>query len=77
MMHFKADLNKLASLLLQMSTSNAAQTLGLNAGEIAKEKLADFIVCEVHDDTRLENLALGLILHTKFTKATYIAGEKI
>ena len=77
MMHFKADLNKLAPLLLQMSTSNAAQALGLNAGEIAKEKLADFIVCEVHDDTQLESLALALILHTKFTKATYIAGEKI
>jgi len=77
MMHFKADLNKLAPLLLKMSTSNAAQAMSLNAGEIAKGKLADFIVCEVFDETKLDNLALQLILHTKFTKATYIAGEKI
>ena len=78
MMHFKADLNKLAPLLLKMSTSNAANALNLNCGEISKDKFADFIVCEVQDDLEnIEDIALELILHTKFTKATYILGEKI
>jgi cytosine/adenosine deaminase-related metal-dependent hydrolase len=77
MMHFQADLNKLAPLLLKMSTINAAKALNINAGEITKNKLADFLVCEVHEDTTLDDLPLQLVLHTKFTKATYVAGEKI
>ncbi|WP_458700844.1 metal-dependent hydrolase [Sulfurospirillum sp. 1307] len=74
MMHFKGDLNKLASLLLKMSTCNAANALSLNAGIIQKGKLADFIVCEVPSE---ENLALNLILYTKFAKQVYIAGDEI
>ena len=78
MMHFKGDLNKLAPLLIQMSTKNAANALNLNCGEISKDKFADFIVCQVQDDLEnIDDIALELILHTKFTKATYIAGEKL
>jgi len=78
MMHFKGDLTKLAPLLIKMSTSNAANALNINCGEISKDKFADFIVCQVQDDLEnIEDIALELILHTKFTKATYIAGEKI
>ena len=78
MMHFKGDLNKLAPLLIKMSTCNGAKALNLNCGEISKDKFADFIVCEVQDDLEnIEDIALELILHTKFTKATYVAGEKI
>lgn len=76
MMHFQGNLATLAPLLLKMSTSNAAKALHVNAGEISKDKLADFIVCE-STCKEVKNLALQLILHTKFTKATYIAGEKI
>ena len=78
MMHFKGDLNKLAPLLIKMSTCNGAKALNLNCGKISKDKFADFIVCEVQDDLEnIEDIALELILHTKFTKATYVAGEKI
>ena len=78
MMHFKGDLNKLAPLLIQMSTKNAANALNLNCGEISKDKFADFIVCQVQDDLEnIDDISLELILHTKFTKATYIAGEKL
>ncbi len=78
MMHFKSDLNRLAPLLIQMSTSNAANALNLNCGEISKDRFADFIVCEVQSDLEnIEDISLQLILHTKFTKATYISGEKI
>jgi len=78
MMHTKADLQKLAPLLLKMSTSNGAKALNLNSGEIKKDKFADLIVCSLGGDLEnVEDIALQLILHTKFTKATYIAGEKI
>ena len=75
MLHHKGDFDKLAPLLLKMVTLNAANALNLEAGEIKKEKYADFIVCEIDSD--IQSLALNLILQTKFTKATYIAGEKI
>ena len=78
MTHFQADLQKLAPLLLKMATSNAAKALNLNCGELSPDKFADFIVCEVNSDLeKIDGIALELILHTKFTKATYIAGEKI
>ena len=77
MLHHKGDFENLAPLLLKMSTINGANALNLEAGEITENKLADFIVCEVPEDTQVEDLPLQLILHTKFTKATYVAGEKI
>jgi len=77
MMHCKGDLNKLAPLLLIMSTKNAANSLNIDAGEIKQDKLADFIVCEIDEDIPSQDLPLQLILHTKYTKATYIGGEKI
>ena len=75
MLHHKEDFSKLAPLLLHMVTRNAAKALHVEAGEITEGKFADFIVCDIDSDQ--DNLALNLILQTKFTKATYIAGEKI
>ena len=75
MLHHKGEFEKLAPLLLKMVTTNAASALNLNAGEIKEGKFADFIVCEVDSDEK--NLTLNLILQTKYTKATYIDGEKI
>lgn len=76
MMHFQADLQKLATLLLKMVTRNGASALNINAGEISKGKLADFIICET-SCKEIDNMALELILHTKFAKSTFIGGEKI
>lgn len=76
--HEKMEIHTLAKKLLKASTSNGSKALSLNCGEIAKDKFADFIVCELADDIEeLEDIPLALVLHTKFTKATYIAGEKI
>ncbi len=78
MMHYKTDLQKLSKLLLRMCSSNAAHALNLNCGEITKGRLADINVCEIHEDLDdIEDISLQLILQTKFTKATYISGEKI
>lgn len=76
--HEKMQINTLAKKILTAVTSNGAKALNLNCGEITKDKYADFIICEVNDDLEnIEEIALELILHTKFTKATYVAGEKI
>lgn len=77
MMHSSENLDTLAPLLLKMCTRNAAKALNINAGQIQKDKLADFIICEVDENITVENLSLQLILHTKYTKATYIEGEQI
>jgi cytosine/adenosine deaminase-related metal-dependent hydrolase len=78
MMHSKANLQKLASLLLKMATCNGAEALGLNSGVIKKDKFADLIVCKLDCDLdNVEDVALQLILHTKFAKATYVAGDEI
>jgi len=76
--HEKMQINTLAKKILKAVTINGANALNLNCGEIKKEKHADLIVCKLPDDLEnIEDIALQLILHTKFTKATYIAGEQI
>ena len=76
--HEKMEINTLAKKLLKAATFNGAKALNLNCGEIGKGKLADFIVCELPDSIEdLQEIPLTLILHTKFTKATYIEGENI
>jgi len=76
MMHFKGNLTLLSKLLLKMATIQSAKALNLNAGVLEKGKFADFIICEVPYCSE-DELSLNLILHTKFTKATYVAGEEI
>ena len=76
--HEKIEINSLAQKILQAVTKHGATALDINAGEIKKGKFADLNVCELPDEVEsLEDIPLQLILHTKFTKATYIAGEKI
>jgi len=78
MIHYKKDLNKFSFELLKMCTNNAANALNINAGEIKEQKFADFIVCQLSDSIdNLQDIPLSLILHTKFTKQTYINGEEI
>ena len=76
MIHFEDNLTQLCELLLKMVTIQSAKALNLNAGVLENGKFADFIVCEV-PTCKEDELSLNLILHTKFTKATYVAGEKI
>ena len=76
--HESEDINQLAKKLIQAVTLNSAKALNLECGEIKKRKHADFIVCELSDDLdNIKDIVLELILHTKFTKATFVAGEKI
>lgn len=78
MTHEKEDINKLAKLALKSVTCNAANALGLNVGEITKEKYADMLVCTLPDTIHAkEDLALHLILHTKNPHSIYIQGESL
>ena len=76
--HQSEDIDRLAKKVIQAVTINGAKALNLNCGEIEKAKHADFIVCELSEDLQnIEDIVLQLILHTKFTKATFVAGERV
>lgn len=76
--HTQEELNGLAKKVLLAVTANGATALNLNCGELKVGKFADLIVCQV--DEKIENkedVALQLILHTKQTNLTFIAGESV
>jgi cytosine/adenosine deaminase-related metal-dependent hydrolase len=74
--HTQEELNGLARKILTAVTRNGARALNVNCGEIKKGTFADFIVCALPQDLQgKEDCALQLILHTKQTHITCIAGE--
>lgn len=76
--HSDAELIALAKKALKMVTSNAAAALNLECGELRENLFADMIALELPDGVASKDaLALQLILHTKTTQATFIAGERI
>ncbi len=76
--HQDEEINELAKKVIKAVTINGAKALGLNCGEIKKGRCADLIVCELSGDLQsIEDIMLQLILHTKFTKATFVAGERV
>lgn len=78
MLHHKGDFNKLAPLLLKMSTTNAAQALNINAGSLEKNRFSDILVCKLPDKIESnKDLALQLILHIQNPSQIFIAGEEI
>ncbi len=77
MLHHQVPIQPLAEQLLKAVTSDAADILGLNCGEIAAGKLADLAVVTLKEaPVREEEIALWTILHTKKVSALYINGEK-
>ena len=77
MIHAKHDLIKLSKLLLSMATSGGAKALQINSGEIKVGKNADIATFALPTGTKIERLALDLILHTKRAKSLFIGGKKI
>jgi len=73
-MHSSAPLLKFAKALLKSVTINAAKSLGLNTGEIAKGKNADMIVLDL-DKKPTDELAIHLILHRYNISKVYINGK--
>ena len=73
-MHSDAPLLNLAKQLLKSVTIDAADALGINAGEISKGKNADMLVLDL-DSTPSEELAIHLILHRYNISKVYINGN--
>lgn len=77
MAHYDYELIELAKILLLAVTKNAALSLGLNCGEIAFEKFADFAIISLENLPKdLNLLPLELILRTKEASEVYIQGQK-
>ncbi|QKJ22050.1 aminofutalosine deaminase family hydrolase [Poseidonibacter lekithochrous] len=75
MMHTDININSLASKLLKAATLNGAKALGLNKGALQKDLDADIISFTLPDDIEeSEDLAMHIILHTKFVDKTIIGG---
>lgn len=73
-MHSSAPLLEFANALIRGVTLDAAQALGLNAGEIAEGKNADMIVVDL-DKEPTQELAIHLILHRYNISKVYINGQ--
>ncbi len=78
MMHTNSNLNEFASKLLKASTKGGADALGLNKGELLKDKDADVILFSLPDEVEDENnLATHVILHSKYVEKTIIGGKYV
>lgn len=75
MMHTDININSLATKLLKAATVNGAKALGLSKGVLQKDLDADIISFTLPDDIEEnEDLAMHIILHTKFVDKTIIGG---
>jgi len=73
-MHSDAPLLKFANALLRGVTTDAADALGLNTGEIIEGKNADMLVIDL-DSEPTNELAIHLILHRYNISKVYINGK--
>ena len=73
-MHSNAPLLQFAKALINGVTTNAAEALGLNTGEIKEGKNADMIVIDLDKEPN-DELAVHLILHKYNISKVFINGE--
>ncbi|EDO9795157.1 metal-dependent hydrolase [Campylobacter fetus] len=74
--HSDFDLLELSKILLFSSTNAAAKSLGLELGVIKSGKIADISIIKGISVNSKEQLALEILLHTKFVKKLYIKGNE-
>ena len=76
MAHYDKNVLEFSTLLLKAATVNASRALGLNKGSISKDLDADMITFTLPDKIEdEEDLAMQIILHSKFVDKTIIGGE--
>lgn len=76
--HENQSLPTFAQTLLQNATKNGALALGLNSGELSKNKEADIITATLPQHIQNKNqIALQAILHVKSAECVYIQGERV
>jgi cytosine/adenosine deaminase-related metal-dependent hydrolase len=78
MAHVNENIIDLSKKLLFAATSNGARALGLKKGQIKEEYDADMIYFNLPDAIEdKDDLAMNIILHTKFVDKTIIGGEYV
>ncbi len=78
MTHTDINVVDLANILLKSATKNGSKALGLNKGELHKDKDADIICISLPDEVLDEkDLSLNVILHSKFVDRSIIGGKDV
>lgn len=78
MMHSDKNVIDFSKVLLKAATKNGAASLGLNKGELIKNKDADMISLILPDEVKNEeDLCMNVILHTKFVNSSIIGGKNV
>ncbi|AXH11593.1 aminofutalosine deaminase family hydrolase [Halarcobacter bivalviorum] len=78
MIHLHKNPISFSKTLLQAATLNGAKALGLEKGELSKDKDADIIAITLPDKVKeKEDLCMNVILHTKFVNKVYIGGNDV
>ena len=76
MTHYDKNILEFSNVLLKAATINGSRALGLNKGSLAEGLDADIIALTLPDEIEeKEDLAMQIILHTKFVDKTIIGGE--
>ena len=78
--HFQADLNKLATRLIESVTTTASNALNLKIGKIKPKYWADFAIFTLPDDLKYEDkgsLALHTIINCDSADSVYIGGREL
>jgi cytosine/adenosine deaminase-related metal-dependent hydrolase len=76
MAHYDKNVLEFSKLLLKAATANGSRALGLNKGSLIKDLDADMITFSLPDGIEdIEDLAMQIILHTKFVDKIIIGGE--
>ena len=74
--HFDKNIVDFSKTLLKAATVNGSRALGLNKGVLEKDFDADMIVLTLPDEIEdKDDLAMQIILHTKFVDKIIIGGE--
>lgn len=78
MIHVDENILVLSKKLLNAATTGGAKALGLNKGILKKDADADIISFTLPDNvSEKDDLAMHIILHTKFVNKTIIGGEDV
>ena len=78
MVHESKNVIDLSNILIKAATKNGSDALGLNKGELSKNKDSDIICLTLPDMIEDENdLCMNIILHTKYVNRTIIGGKNV
>jgi len=76
MTHYDKNILEFAKELLKAATANGSRALGLNKGSLVKDLDSDMIIFSLPDEiVDIDDLAMQIILHTKFVDKVIIGGE--